>query len=97
MDRHPYPQVDYRKWVFFLVPMNVVDLVAILPFYFELLLTGVAVPGLSVFRALRLTRMLRVLKVSKKSLKVRVRSPEPLRSDLFALRGEALDGFPKPT
>ena len=63
-------QVDYRKWVFFLIPMNVVDLVAILPFYIELLLAGAAVPGLSVFRVLRLTRMLRMLKVSKSSLQV---------------------------
>ena len=63
-------QVDYRRWVFFLAPMNVVDLVAILPFYLEMLLAGAQVPGLAVFRVLRLTRMLRVLKVSKSSLQV---------------------------
>lgn len=72
--------------MFFLIPMNVVDLVAILPFYLELLLVGAAVPGLSVFRVLRLTRMLRVLKVSKSSLAVCARPPQP--SDAFALKAE---------
>jgi hypothetical protein len=50
--------------------MNCVDLVAILPFWLELILTGVAIPGLSVFRVVRLVRVFRLFKVSRGSLTV---------------------------
>ena len=50
--------------------MNCVDLVAILPFWLELILAGVAIPGLSVFRVVRLVRVFRLFKVSRGSLTV---------------------------
>ena len=50
--------------------MNCVDLVAILPFWLELVLAGVAIPGLSVFRVVRLVRVFRLFKVSRGSLTV---------------------------
>lgn len=48
--------------------MNLVDFVAILPFYIDLIARGVTVPGLSVLRVLRLARVFRLLKVSKNSV-----------------------------
>lgn len=51
--------------------LNWVDLVAILPYYIELFSRGGAeVPGLAVLRAIRLARVFRLMKVSKRSLKM---------------------------
>ena len=50
--------------------LNFVDLVAILPFYLELALQGVEVPGLAVLRVLRLARVLRLLTAFKDGLNV---------------------------
>ena len=62
--------------------LNQIDLIAILPFYLELLAKGVAIPGLSVLRVTRLARVFRLLKVSKDSLSLLVetmaRSARPL-------------------
>ena len=50
---------------FFSRGMNVVDLIAIVPFYVDLLAKGLTIPGLSVLRVLRLARVFRLLRVSK--------------------------------
>lgn len=53
-------------------PMNLVDIVAVLPFYVELCMLAAQsdgeVPGMSVFRVLRLVRVFRLLKVSRGSV-----------------------------
>jgi hypothetical protein len=65
-------ELSLRAWAtndkittFFSRGMNVVDLVAILPFYVDLLAKGLTIPGLSVLRVLRLARVFRLLRVSK--------------------------------
>ena len=50
--------------------MNIIDIVAVLPFYLELAFSGVDIPGLSVLRVIRLVRVFRLLKVSKGSITV---------------------------
>jgi len=54
------------KWKFVIEPFNMVDLLAIAPFYIELLLPGGAL-DLRVLRALRLLRLFRLFKVGKYS------------------------------
>ena len=58
------------------------DLLAILPFYFEVALSEVEVPGFAVLRVVRLVRVFRLFKVSKKSvglvLHTMVKSGKPL-------------------
>jgi hypothetical protein len=67
--------------------MNQVDVVAIAPFYLELALANVSVPGLSVFRVVRLVRVFRLFKVSRGSLTIFVdtmaRSAKPLYMLVF--------------
>lgn len=64
-------ELSLRFWAtddrngFFKRGMNVVDLVAIVPFYVDLIARGLSFPGLSVLRALRLARVFRLLRVSK--------------------------------
>ena len=64
-------ELSLRFWAtddrngFFKRGMNVVDFVAIVPFYVDLLARGVSFPGLSVLRVLRLARVFRLLRVSK--------------------------------
>ena len=53
--------------------MNQVDVVAIMPFYLEIMLANVSIPGLSVFRVVRLVRVFRLFKVSRGSLTVRIK------------------------
>jgi hypothetical protein len=64
-----------------------VDVVAIMPFYLELMLADVSIPGLSVFRVVRLVRVFRLFKVSRGSLMVFVhtmsRSAKPLYMLVF--------------
>jgi len=50
--------------------MNIIDFVAVLPFYLEMLARGVAIPGLAVLRVLRLARVLRLMKVSQGPVKI---------------------------
>ena len=58
----PDPRAFWRSY------MNLIDFVAILPFYIDLAARGIEVPGLSVLRVLRLARVFRLLKVSKDSV-----------------------------
>ena len=55
---------------FVLAPMNVIDLIAILPWYLDLVLAvlkvEVSVEALSLLRVVRLTRVVRIFKMSKK-------------------------------
>ena len=67
--------------------MNLVDVVAIMPFYLEIMLANISIPGLSVFRVVRLVRVFRLFKVSRGSLTVFVstmaRSAKPLYMLVF--------------
>lgn len=56
-----HPFVNFRRYI--LRPMNVVDLIAILPFYFLFILTSGA--SLTIFRIVRLRRVLRMTKAGK--------------------------------
>ena len=56
-----HPVVNFRRYI--LRPMNIIDLIAILPFYFLFIATsGVS---LTIFRILRLGRVLRITKAGK--------------------------------
>ena len=74
--------VSRARWAFMSDGLNLIDLVAILPFYLEMIAAGVAIPGLSVLRVTRLARVFRLLKVSKDSLSLlgetMARSAKPL-------------------
>ena len=52
---------------FLRAPLNVIDLIAILPFYIELLGKGVGLGSTQVLRVIRLVRVFRVLKLGSKS------------------------------
>ena len=81
-------EFSLRAWAtddrrgFFRRVMNVVDLAAIVPFYVDLLARGLAIPGLTVLRILRLARVFRLLRVSKTAVdllgQTMVRSARPL-------------------
>eukprot|EP01051_Picozoa_sp_SAG22_P011791 SAG22_NODE_1166_length_5291_cov_4.322227_1_plen_547_part_00 len=55
------PSQDRRFWTYVLKPLNLVDLLSIVPFYIELLLNEHT--SLAVLRVLRMSRIFRVLKV----------------------------------
>ena len=59
---------DYSKFV--RNTMNVIDFVAILPFYLQLFASDAPIPGLSILRLLRLARVLRLFKVMKTFMSV---------------------------
>eukprot|EP00013_Stygamoeba_regulata_P023018 CAMPEP_0177647732 /NCGR_PEP_ID=MMETSP0447-20121125/10457_1 /TAXON_ID=0 /ORGANISM="Stygamoeba regulata, Strain BSH-02190019" /LENGTH=380 /DNA_ID=CAMNT_0019150337 /DNA_START=28 /DNA_END=1170 /DNA_ORIENTATION=+ len=54
------------KLRFLIAPMNIIDLLAILPFYLTLMI-GSGISGIAVIRVIRLTRVLRLLKLGKHS------------------------------
>jgi hypothetical protein len=56
-----------RAWEFVVKPLNMVDLLAIIPFYIGLLAAGTGGGGLTVFRILRLGRVFRIFKLGKSS------------------------------
>lgn len=53
-----------KVWMFVKQPMNIIDILAVAPFYIELLLADDG-SGLVALRVLRLCRLLRVLKLNK--------------------------------
>jgi len=65
--------------------LNLIDLVAIVPFYVELIIAGVEVPGLSVLRVMRLARVFRLFKVSKGSITVLTRTMSKSAKPLYML------------
>lgn len=79
------------KWEFFGDTMNCIDVIAIMPFYLEAILGAimgdVEIPGLAVFRVIRLVRVFRLFKVSRGSLMVFVdtmtNSAKPLYMLIF--------------
>ncbi|CAG9467666.1 unnamed protein product [Pedinophyceae sp. YPF-701] len=78
-----------NAWKFVLGTMNLIDLVAIIPYYIEVALTGVQIPGLQVLRVMRLVRVLRLLRVGQGSLRVLIitlqRSLRPMQILVFML------------
>jgi len=76
-----------NRYVFVTDLMNVIDFIAILPFYLEKVFSNLQVPGLAVLRVTRLSRVLRLLKMSKGSLTVLVatmiQSARPLYMLIF--------------
>ena len=65
--------------------LNIIDLVAIFPFYLEAALQDVEVPGLAVFRVIRLVRVFRLFKVSRGSLMVFVHTMRNSSKPLYML------------
>jgi len=56
----------YTYFKFFISPMNLLDIAAIIPFYIEVVLSGlVSVKGLRVLRTVRLIRLFRVFKLGR--------------------------------
>jgi len=54
-----------KLWPFLISPLNIIDLVAILPFYIGLIVQSNNLGGLAAARVLRLVRIFRVLKLGK--------------------------------
>ena len=65
--------------------MNVIDIIAILPFYVESILSGLEVPGLAVFRVIRLVRIFRLFKVSRGSITIFARTMSVSARPLYML------------
>jgi len=75
----------WYKWA--IRPMNVLDLLAILPFFIELALADAGVSGLAVVRVIRLLRIIRLFKFNKYSstLQLIVRTLAISKDGLFML------------
>ena len=54
--------------------LNVIDFIAILPYWLDLIARGVNIPGLSVLRVTRLARVFRLLKMSKDNMMLLVQT-----------------------
>ncbi|KAG2440760.1 hypothetical protein HXX76_003617 [Chlamydomonas incerta] len=57
-------------WQFIIAPLNIIDLISIVPWYIEKALSGSALQGTAVFRVLRLLRVFRVLKLGARYRKL---------------------------
>ncbi|KAG2442012.1 hypothetical protein HYH02_009804 [Chlamydomonas schloesseri] len=57
-------------WQFIIAPLNIIDLISIVPWYIEKGLSGSALQGTAVFRVLRLLRVFRVLKLGARYRKL---------------------------
>lgn len=68
------PEWFIKLWLFFLQPLNLIDFLAILPFYIELFIGKGSGVGnkLTILRILRLLRVLRLFKLAKYVLYLRV-------------------------
>ena len=58
---------------------------AVFPFYLEMILMGVDIPGLAVFRVVRLVRVFRLLKMSRSSITIFVQTMKRSAKPLFML------------
>lgn len=65
--------------------MNMIDIIAVVPFYLELMLMGVDIPGFAVFRVVRLVRVFRLLKMSRSSISIFVQTMKRSAKPLFML------------
>ena len=63
--------MPYPKTKFVVAPLNVIDILAILPYYIGLVLAG-SFSGLSVLRVIRLTRVFRLFKFGRYAKSLRV-------------------------
>jgi len=71
--------------LYFKQVMNQIDIVAILPFYLELMVAQASIPGLSVFRVVRLVRVFRMFKVSRSSVTLFVNTMAKSSKALYML------------
>lgn len=64
-NKMPDPVYPWWKslWLYGTMPLNIIDLVAILPFYLTLAVPGGNVRSISILRILRLIRILRIFKI----------------------------------
>jgi hypothetical protein len=81
--RDPYSG-SQRTWIFFKAKMCVVDLVAIVPYYIEIIAAGDAGGQMAVLRVLRLARILRIFKLAKYSDTLQLFG-KVMESSIFAL------------
>ena len=65
--------------------MNIIDIIAVVPFYLEMMLMGVDIPGFAVFRVMRLVRVFRLLKMSRSSISIFVQTMKRSAKPLFML------------
>lgn len=82
-----------KKWEHIWQPFNIIDILSILPFYLDLLLSGVV--SLRVLRLVRLVRIFRIFKLAKysESLTVTInafRDARPALASLVVLMGMVL-------
>ncbi|QDZ25179.1 voltage-gated ion channel protein [Chloropicon primus] len=75
----PSYRMYFQDW------MNIIDIVAVVPFYLEAMLMGVDIPGFAVFRVVRLVRVFRLLKMSRSSISIFVQTMKRSAKPLFML------------